>query len=365
MNSQNHHNQGAMPSWDFWQYLDPQLRASGQGVDHQDPPPYQFPFGGPFGFGGPRGHHPAGHPAPAGPHPWGPGPSWGGPRHKPWTDFSHPGRPRGEDEPSERGAASDSKPREPTAADDDEKADGSDRTVDDADPVADPAEVTPGEDERSPCGSGRRGGRRGCGRPRHARDGGPWAGRSHHHRSLSPSGWPDVLRGMMGHPIAQVLREQAQRYYAADANSASTAGANTRGASTADATSFTPPVDVYNTKTSYVVHVALPGARKEDLGVAWDPDTGRLRIAGVVHRPGDEQFLATLASGERRVGLFERHVALPPAAAAPAAHDDDDGGHADPVDADNISAKMEDGILVVVVPKLEKEWTQIRRVDIE
>lgn len=80
-----------------------------------------------------------------------------------------------------------------------------------------------------------------------------------------------------------------------------------------------------------------------------------LRVAGVVHRPGDEEFQATLVRGERRVGAFAREVVLPP---------DGEKGNEE-IDADAITAKMEDGVLVVTVPKVEKEWTEIRKVDIE
>ncbi|KAM4059070.1 hsp20/alpha crystallin family protein [Hirsutella rhossiliensis] len=360
----NSHNQQNAPAWDFMQFLDPSSRAPGQGVDHQAP------------IGGPWGHHP---PTGFG-HPWGPGQGWGGPRHRPGAGHPHhwgAGRPRRQDGAPERAAArDDDETRESTAGANDEKVDGSDRTVNNSEPtVPDPAEVTPGEDEadtdpasRSPCGPGRRGGRRGCGRSR--RGCGPRAGHFHNPDAFSgPSpNWP-AFHGMMHgivNPLIRDIHDQARRYTAGafNFNDNDTSFGNNHhhrdGNDPADdATAFTPPLDVYNTKTSYVVHVALPGARKEDLGVAWDPDTARLRIAGVVHRPGDELLLAALASGERRVGLFERHVALPPAGAA------DEDGERDAVDADNISAKMDNGILVVIVPKLEKEWTQIRRVDIE
>jgi len=35
------------------------------------------------------------------------------------------------------------------------------------------------------------------------------------------------------------------------------------------------------------------------------------------------------------------------------------------VDGDAISAKLEDGVLIVTVPKVEKEWTEVKRVDIQ
>lgn len=116
---------------------------------------------------------------------------------------------------------------------------------------------------------------------------------------------------------------------------------------------FKPEADVFDTDTSYVVHVSLPGAKKEDVGVNWDAEKSELSIAGVIYRPGDEDFLKTLALDERKVGAFERKVRL--------------GSRANPaqVDADGITAKLEDGILRVEVPKLDKDYVEIKKVDIE
>lgn len=118
---------------------------------------------------------------------------------------------------------------------------------------------------------------------------------------------------------------------------------------------FTPPVDIFNTEKAFVLHVALPGANKEDVGVNWDPDRSLLNVAGVVHRPGNEEFLQCLSSSERKVGMFERSIKLPP----PESDDKEE------VDAFGITAKMENGILIVIVPKSEKEWTEIHKIDIE
>lgn len=148
-----------------------------------------------------------------------------------------------------------------------------------------------------------------------------------------------MMRGFMNHPFFQSVRDQAERHRANDA----------------DADAFQPPVDIFTTESSYVVHAALPGAKKDDIGVNWNPDTNTLSVAGVVHRPGDEAFLQGLVSAERRVGVFERNITLPPAGVA----------DKDSVDGLGITARMEDGVLVVVVPKLEREWTEVRKVDVQ
>lgn len=115
----------------------------------------------------------------------------------------------------------------------------------------------------------------------------------------------------------------------------------------------TPDADVFDTESSFVVHVSLPGAKKEDVGVNWDSEKSELSIAGVIYRPGGEEFLKTLAMGERKVGPFERKIRL--GTRATPAH----------IDADGITAKLEDGILRVEVPKLDTGYVEIRKVDIE
>jgi HSP20 family protein len=114
-----------------------------------------------------------------------------------------------------------------------------------------------------------------------------------------------------------------------------------------------PDVDVFETDSAFVVHVPLPGANKEDVGVTWEAETCELAIAGVVHRPGDEAFLKTLAVGERKVGAFERKIKLGSRATATQ------------VDVDGITAKLENGLLVVDVPKLKNDFVEIKKVDIE
>jgi HSP20 family protein len=116
---------------------------------------------------------------------------------------------------------------------------------------------------------------------------------------------------------------------------------------------FEPEVDSFDTENSFVVHVCLPGAKKEDVGVNWDAEKSELSIAGVIYRIGDEEFLKTLAVGGRKVGLFEKKVRL--------------GTRANPaqVDADMITAKLEDGVLRVDVPKLDRDFVEVTKVDIQ
>ncbi|KAI0160311.1 HSP20-like chaperone [Xylariaceae sp. FL1272] len=188
----------------------------------------------------------------------------------------------------------------------------------------------------------RRGGRHGRGGRRHGSPP-PYEG---------PFDFRPMMHALSSHPFAQAFRD-----YAEQARNATTGDpaetANRSQEEQGDA--FTPPVDIFNAEGSYVLHVALPGASKEDVGVSWDGE--QVKIAGVIYRPGNEEFLRTLATSERRVGMFERTVKLPPAGQV--ATDD--------VDGYAMSAKMENGILVITVPKIEKDnsWTEIHKVDIE
>ncbi|KAJ6191171.1 hypothetical protein N7519_001192 [Penicillium mononematosum] len=112
---------------------------------------------------------------------------------------------------------------------------------------------------------------------------------------------------------------------------------------TAEGVDFTPSVDVFDCPDKYIVHISLPGAKKNDLSLDYDTDESVLHLAGVVYRPGvNEDLHQALVMEERgqHVGVFEREVRLG-TRVAPAF-----------VIVDQISAKLEDGILNVTLPKV-------------
>jgi HSP20 family protein len=97
---------------------------------------------------------------------------------------------------------------------------------------------------------------------------------------------------------------------------------------------WAPPVDISERKDAYVLTVELPGVKVEDLEIAFQD--GLLTIQGerpLTQDSTDEQFHVL----ERRYGLFRRSITLP-------LH----------VKADAIEASTEDGVLQVVVPKVEE-----------
>ena len=114
-----------------------------------------------------------------------------------------------------------------------------------------------------------------------------------------------------------------------------------------------PDADVFDTDAAFVIHVSVPGAKKEDVGVNWDAEKSELSVAGVIYRPGDEEFLKTLAMDERKIGAFEKKIRL--------------GTRANPaqIDAESIAAKLEDGVLTIEVPKLDAGYVEVRKVDVE
>ncbi|KJK64262.1 hypothetical protein P875_00138358 [Aspergillus parasiticus SU-1] len=101
---------------------------------------------------------------------------------------------------------------------------------------------------------------------------------------------------------------------------------------------------VFVTTAQTVIHASLPGAQKSDLSVGYDASRSLLRIAGIVHRPGvDEEMYQALLVGERgrHLGVFEREVPL---------------SHS--VVVAGIQARLEDGLLKVVLPRAEGEEVQ-------
>ena len=97
---------------------------------------------------------------------------------------------------------------------------------------------------------------------------------------------------------------------------------------------ITPEVNIYETKEGYVLEAEMPGVNKEGLEVTVEGNA--LTLTG--HRK--EAFDLPNAQrlyGESRIADFRRTFELAPA-----------------IDAAKISAKMEQGILTLTLPKAEK-----------
>ncbi|RHZ84491.1 hypothetical protein Glove_81g33 [Diversispora epigaea] len=96
---------------------------------------------------------------------------------------------------------------------------------------------------------------------------------------------------------------------------------------------WSPLLDVHETKDEFVVNAELPGIKKDKISV--DIKDNNLVISGENKR--DENFKgASVHIQERQYGNFSRTVSLPPN-----------------IKTTNISAKFEEGVLEVVIPKTE------------
>jgi HSP20 family protein len=103
-----------------------------------------------------------------------------------------------------------------------------------------------------------------------------------------------------------------------------------------------PSVDVLDRDDEVVVKAEIPGVRKEDVELSVTDNT--LTISGETQHEEKEEK-ENYSRREIRRGAFSRTVTLPAA-----------------VDTDKATAKFEDGMLVVSMPKLTK--TSRKRVEI-
>ncbi|HGG58805.1 MAG TPA: Hsp20/alpha crystallin family protein [Gammaproteobacteria bacterium] len=102
---------------------------------------------------------------------------------------------------------------------------------------------------------------------------------------------------------------------------------------------WTPAVDLTTTDEAYILTADLPGIRYDDLDLS--VEQGILTLKGERAAPEDGER----TRAERRFGAFKRSFSLPENA-----------------DTDNISAKYENGVLTVTVPKQAKP--QARKIEV-
>jgi len=98
-------------------------------------------------------------------------------------------------------------------------------------------------------------------------------------------------------------------------------------------TGWSPALDLYETGDNLVAVVELPGMHKEDIDISLHD--GTLTISGERKRESTDGEKAQRT--ERYVGTFRRSIALPTR-----------------VDASEVSAAYQDGILKVTLPKAEE-----------
>ena len=106
------------------------------------------------------------------------------------------------------------------------------------------------------------------------------------------------------------------------------------GADTASTPIRRPATDIVENEAGVQIQVELPGLTTEDVQLTMENGTLTIR--------GEKKSAATGSEGgvhrvERSYGLFERSFALP-----------------ETVDADRVSATLENGVLTVTLPRAEK-----------
>jgi len=107
-----------------------------------------------------------------------------------------------------------------------------------------------------------------------------------------------------------------------------------QGSGRATTTAWAPALDISERKDAYLVTVELPGVETDDLQITLED--GLLTIQGerhFAHDSSEQQFHRV----ERRYGAFRRSITLP-------AH----------VMGDGIEATADDGVLQIMVPKMEE-----------
>jgi HSP20 family protein len=97
---------------------------------------------------------------------------------------------------------------------------------------------------------------------------------------------------------------------------------------------FAPALDLSETADAYMIEMAVPGMKAEDLNVGFE--NGVLTISGEVKQDSENKE-RNYHRIERRFGRFSRSVSLPAS-----------------VRADAIEAKLESGVLHLNIPKAEE-----------
>lgn len=95
---------------------------------------------------------------------------------------------------------------------------------------------------------------------------------------------------------------------------------------------WAPPIDIFETEGQFVLKAELPGINKDDVDVRIQDNVLTLKGA---RYPSDKLKEDNINRMERPYGKFSRSFTLP-----------------SNINADNISAKLKDGILEITLPKI-------------
>lgn len=107
---------------------------------------------------------------------------------------------------------------------------------------------------------------------------------------------------------------------------------------------WVPPMDVVETEGEVLCHLEVPGMKPEDIEISVRDNM--VTISGEKKLETTEEKEGGYRSVERRYGRFERSFTLPRT-----------------IDANGVTARHENGVLTLVLPKLEE--SRPRRIQIE
>ncbi len=110
---------------------------------------------------------------------------------------------------------------------------------------------------------------------------------------------------------------------------------------------FVPTVNTREDENAYVVEVDLPGVKKEDIKVNIDQEKRTLTVSGE-RKFKEEVKKEDYYKIESSYGKFMRTFSLP-----------------ENVDAENIDAKTEDGVLHITLPKVKKEEKEVKEIPVK
>lgn len=107
-----------------------------------------------------------------------------------------------------------------------------------------------------------------------------------------------------------------------------------------------PPLDVIEKNECYVIEIELPGVAREDVEVSCS-DT-QLSVRGQKVNSGSKQEGDQVLTAQRHFGSFSRVVRF-----------------ADPVKSEDMSARLESGVLRIVAPKQTVSSSHVVQVSVE
>lgn len=105
------------------------------------------------------------------------------------------------------------------------------------------------------------------------------------------------------------------------------------------------PVEVRDKEKEYDIRAELPGVKKEDLDISLNDGFLTISAVKTEEKNEDEKYCK---KSEFSYGEFSRTIQLP-----------------QEIDADNIDAKLEHGVLKIIAPKLNKEKETTKKITVK